>query len=493
MMREHVDPVAKAIYFGKYPEQAERNGTLTPKPVSGQFRMNAYEHAAKRRDRLSMQELIGKGYAEFWNFKGRYRVCKGSRASKKSKTMALWVISQMMKYSEANMLVVRKVYSTLRDSCFKELKWAINALHVEPYWKVKENPLELTYLPTGQKVYFRGLDEGTKITSITVEVGVLCWCWIEESYEITSEADFDILDESIRGATPQGLFKQITLTLNPWSDKWWGKHRFFDDSQKTTTGVVYTERETTFRHANVKDETSSYGSVSEDGQILAMTTNYLCNEWLDDNDLKLFRRMKKNNPRRYQVAGLGKWGVAEGLVYERWEEYSFDWRDLVKKSGVKPCFGLDFGFANDPSALVCMLLDNENQVLYIFDELYERGLTNQQLYKRIEDMGYADAKIISDSADPKSIEELRIMGLYRIRPCRKGRDSIEHGIQTVSNYLIRVHPKCVNFLTEISQYAYETDKQGHLTNKPIDDYNHCMDAMRYGVQSAAKGNSFSFE
>ena len=107
----------------------------------------------------SLPEVVGKGYGTFWNWKGRYRAVKGSRASKKSKTTALWFITNMMKYPDANTLVVRKTYRTLKDSCFTELKWAIHRLGVDAFWDIKESPLEMTYKPTGQKIYFRGLDD----------------------------------------------------------------------------------------------------------------------------------------------------------------------------------------------------------------------------------------------------------------------------------------------------------------------------------------------
>lgn len=137
---------------------------------------------------IHIRQAVGRGYNRFWTFRGRYRVCKGSRASKKSKTMALWLIYNMMSYPFdqngqptgllPNALVVRKVFRTLKDSCFTELKWAINRLGVAAYWEIKESPLEATYIPTGQKIYFRGLDDPLKVTSITVEIGNLCWCWI---------------------------------------------------------------------------------------------------------------------------------------------------------------------------------------------------------------------------------------------------------------------------------------------------------------------------
>lgn len=167
---------------------------------------------------INLPEVVGKGYGRFWNFKGRYRVVKGSRASKKSKTMALWTVVSMIQYPGSNMLVVRKVYRTLKDSCFTEIKWAVNRLGLQAFFTFKESPLEVIYKPTGQKIYFRGLDDPIKITSITVDVGYLCWCWIEEAYEITNEADFNMLDESIRGQVGDGLFKQITLTFNPWNE-----------------------------------------------------------------------------------------------------------------------------------------------------------------------------------------------------------------------------------------------------------------------------------
>lgn len=260
-------------------------------------------------NQIYLPDLIGGGYKKFWNYKGRYRVVKGSRASKKSKTTALWYIYNIMKYKNANLLVVRKTYRTLKDSCYTELKWAIHRLGVDAFFSCTLSPLEITYIPTGQKIYFRGLDDPLKVTSITVDVGYLCWMWLEEAYEINSESDFDMLDESIRGNVSDDLFKQITITFNPWNDKHWLKKKFFD----------------------VKDD-----------NILALTTNYKCNEWLDEADLKVFETMKNNNPRRYQVAGLGNWGVVDGLVYENWKEQDFNIDNIRNKDTIS-VFGLDFG------------------------------------------------------------------------------------------------------------------------------------------------------
>lgn len=408
----------------------------------------------------NLLKIVGKGYSDFWNFNGRYRVCKGSRASKKSKTAALNFIVRLMSYKMANLLVVRKVFSTLKDSCYTELQWAINRLGVSSLWECRKSPLEMEYKPTGQKIYFRGLDDPLKITSITVKTGVLCWLWIEEAYEITKEDDFNMLDESIRGVTSDGLFKQITITLNPWNEKHWIKKRFFDNP---------------------------------DTDILAKTTNYMCNEFLDKADFKVFEKMKADNPRRYKVAGLGEWGISEGLIYENWKEESFNINDISKKESVKSAFGLDFGYTNDPTALFCGLVDEANMKIYVFNEIYKKALTNKMIYDEIFKKGYAKERIRADSAEPKSIDELRSLGLQNIRRARKGKDSVNNGIQFIQDFEIIIHPRCVNFITEISNYTWDRNKFDNMVNKPIDDFNHLLDAMRYAMEDFKDGSLFSFD
>lgn len=407
--------------------------------------------------KIKLPQIVGKGYKSFWNFKGRYKVVKGSRASKKSKTTALWIIYNMMKYKNANTLVVRKVFRTLKDSCYSDLRWAINRFQVQDYWEFKESPLEITYKPTGQKILFRGFDDPLKITSISVSVGSLCWCWIEEAYELTDETAFNMLDESIRGIVEEPLFKQIIISFNPWNERHWLKSRFFD---------------------------------KVDDNILALTTNYQCNEWLDDADKKLFEDMKKNNPRRYQVAGLGNWGIVDGLVYENWQELEFDWREILnKRQKAKAVFGLDFGYTNDPAAFFCGILDQEQKEIYVFDEIYQKGMQNTAVYSNIEKLGFKKEIIVADSAEPKSIDHLKGLGLYRIKASKKGKDSINAGIQFIQDFKIFIHPRCVNFLTEISNYAWDKDKFGKAINKPIDDFNHLMDAMRYALEDYMRNNS----
>ena len=408
---------------------------------------------------VSLKDIVGKGYKEFWNTKKRYVVCKGSRASKKSKTAALWHIVHIMQHPGANALVIRKTERTLRDSCYADLKWAINRLGVDSYWKATLSPLELVYLPTKQRIIFRGLDDPLKLTSISTECGSICFVLIEEAYEITKEEDFDFIDESIRGELQDGLWKRITIILNPWSESHWIKKRFFDNP---------------------------------DDDVLAMTTTYKINEFLDEADIKLFEKMKINNPRRYKTAALGEWGISEGLIYENFIEKWFDINEIKNMTNSKVCFGLDFGYVNDATALFCGIIFEQEKLLYVFDELYEKNLSNEKIAEKIFKMGYSKEKIIADSAEPKSIDRLYDLGIRGIKAARKGKDSIMNGIDYLQDFKIIVHPICVNFLLEIQNYAWQTDKNGKQINKPIDDFNHLMDAMRYATEDFAKGDIFSF-
>lgn len=399
-------------------------------------------------DVVNIADIVGKGYGEFWRFKGRYKVVKGSRASKKSSTQSLRVIYEIVSNPVINWLVVRKTERTLRDSCFAQLKWAMRRLHVEKYFRCSVSPLEITYIPTGQKILFRGLDDPLKVTSITVDSGCLCRLWIEEAYEITKEDDFNRLDESIRGQLPEGMYHQVVLTFNPWSDRHWLKKRFFD---------------------------------TPNPNVLAMTTNYRCNEFLSQSDLVLFEEMKKN-PRRYAVAGEGDWGVVDGLVYENWKEQVFDTSEITRRTTVKSAFGLDFGYTNDPSAFICLLVDETAREIYVFDEMYQKGMSNDDIGEELLRRGYSKERIRADSAEPKSIAYLRKKYLRRIRAAKKGPDSIMAGVTLIQDYTIIIHPSCVNFITEISNYTWATDKFDNKINKPVDDFNHLMDAMRYAME-----------
>ena len=369
------------------------------------------------------------------------------------------MIYRLIEFPESNGLCVRRYGNTLRDSVYSDLKWAIHKLGLDGQFDCTVSPMQITRIKTGQKILFRGLDDGLKITSISVDKGYLCWVWIEEAYEISNEDDFNKLDMSIRGEVPEGYFKQITLTFNPWSSTSWLKPRFFD----------------------VQDE-----------DVFAKTTTWECNEWLDEADRNIFLKMKKNNPRRYRIEGEGEWGIAEGLIYENVVFEDFDVDAVKATPGIKSAFGLDFGFT-DPNAFTCFLIDNTNMIIYVFDEWYRTGVTNKIIAQAIKDKGYGGQKIICDSAEPKSIAELQEEGI-NADPSRKGKDSVNHGIQLIQNYKIVVHEKnCPEFKKEIQNYCWEKDKDGKPTDKPDHEFSHGMDSMRYAVTKALIADTFSFD
>ena len=398
---------------------------------------------------IKMSQIVGGGYDEFWSCKKRYRVLKGGKGSKKSATTALNFIYRLMREENTNLLVVRQVMNTHRDSTFAQLKWAQERLGVAEYWNNTVSPLEMVYKPTGQKIIFRGFDDVLKLASTTVSKGYLNYVWIEEAFEISDEADFDLLDLSVpRGKLPPPLYKQTTITFNPWSDGHWLKKRFFD---------------------NVPDNAAVF------------STNYLVNEFLDETDRTVFEKMKTANPRKYDVAGLGNWGISEGLVFENWvvgikeisttEEYKW-----------KSFFGLDYGYTNDPTAFVAFKANPIDKEIYIYAEFYEKRLLNSDIAARIKDMGFSKERIRADSAEPKSNDDLRRLGIGRITASVKGKDSVLNGIAAINEYKIMVAPHCLNMIKELSSYIYDERRNDRGQRMPKDSENHLCDALRYAFE-----------
>lgn len=407
----------------------------------------------KSKTKVYLPDIVGGGYGKYWKSKKRYRVLKGGKASKKSTTTALNFITRLMQYPESNLLVVRAVFNTHKDSTFAQLKWAQEVLGVSHLWQNNLSPLEMTYKPTGQKILFRGFDDVLKIASTTVSKGYLCWVWVEEAFEIKSEADFDKLDLSVpRGNVPDTLFKQTTLTFNPWSQEHWLKKRFFDQ---------------------------------ENDDVDTFTTNYLINEFLDETDRAIYERMKVENYRKYEVAGLGNWGVAEGLIFENWAVEDFDYKNLGIEEGIdnswqySAFFGLDYGYTNDPTAFICIKANPITKKLYIFDEHYGYRMLNSDIAKMIQSKGYAKERIRADAAEPKSNDDLRRLGIQRVQASVKGKDSVINGIMALQEYQIIVHPRCKHTIEELSAYSYKKDKNENGINEPEDSNNHLMDALRY--------------
>ncbi|MGK8282997.1 PBSX family phage terminase large subunit [Staphylococcus epidermidis] len=401
--------------------------------------------------KLSITKTIGSGYNEFWHNKNFYRVVKGSRGSKKSKTTALNFIYRLMEYEWANLLVVRRFSNTNKQSTYTDLKWATNQLGVTHLFKFNDSLPEITYKPTGQKILFRGLDDPLKITSITVENGILCWSWFEEAYQIETFDKFSTVVESIRGSIDDSeFFKQITVTFNPWSERHWLKPTFFDEDTKLNNTFSY-------------------------------TTTYRVNEWLDEVDIARYEDLYRTNPRRARIVCDGDWGVAEGLVFENFEVKEFDWVKKLKEKQVV-AHGSDFGFTQDPTTLISTIVDIQNKELWIYDEHYQRGMLTDEIYQMYIDKGLKNAEIIADSAEKRLITEIKRKGISNIKPSVKGQGSIMQGVQFIQGFKIYVHPSCEHTIEELNTYTFDQDKDGNWLNKPIDENNHILDALRYSLE-----------
>ncbi len=428
-----------------------------------------------------MVDLVGREYKKIMLCCKRYLVVKGSRASKKSKNIALRWIMLLYRFPLANLLVVRKHAVLLKQSCRADLIWAIKRIGVERDWRIPKGEMTLTRISTGQVILFRGATDSEGIASITVETGVLNFCWVEEAYQIEKEEDFNMIDESIRGEVPEGYFKQIVLTFNPWHESHWLRRRFFIQHEDE-------ELEDDVKYIEGKQKSSKF--------VLALTRNYTCNEWLDPADLANFERMRVEQPQRFRVAGEGEWGISGETVYENYEIRDFNWKLMLYEKDPntgKPLYehriGLDFGYSHN-TAGVRILLDREARVLYVCQELYEQRLSTDEIYFKIKEFDWQREPIHADSEDPKTIRDLHKLGCPRIFGVKKEPGSVWSGIQELRGYKIVIHPTCENFQIEISHYAWKKDAYGNNTKDPIKEWDHLMDAMRYALKDDSAGVEF---
>ena len=400
---------------------------------------------------VDIPELVGGGYGKFWRSKNFYRVVKGSRGSKKSKTTALNYVVRLLKYPWANLLVIRRFSNTNKQSTYTDFKWACNQLKVAHFFKFNESLPEITVKKTGQKILFRGLDDPLKITSITVDVGILSWLWVEEAYQIESEDKFSTVVESIRGSVSDPtFFKQITLTFNPWNERHWLKRVFFDEETRR-------------------------------GDTLALTTTYRCNEWLDEIDRQRYEDLYVTNPRRARIVCDGEWGVAEGLVFENTRVEEFNIQKTIQRVK-ETTAGMDFGFTQDPTTLICVAVDLKNKRLYLYNEHYQKAMLTDDIVKMLKDKGMQRSYISADSAEKRLIAEIRSKGINGIVPSLKGKGSIMQGIQFMQGFEIIIHPSCEHTIEEFNTYTFEQDKEGNWLNEPIDANNHIIDAVRYSLE-----------
>jgi phage terminase large subunit len=271
---------------------------------------------------------------------------------------------------------------------------------------------------------------------------------IEEASDIYLD-DYSQLDAILRSNEPH---QQIFVLFNPTLKSNWTYKHFFERGTPANTIIHF--------------------------------TTYKDNIFNPPSTITFLESLKNTNPNRYRQWTIGEFGNTEGLVYTNWEQQEFNSKDIKGK----PIYGLDFGY-RDKMALIAAKVDEDNKIIYVYDEYYQSYKINPEIADVIKYKGYTKEVIIADAARPDSIEEIRRLGIPRIKPAHKPHEGVLYGIQRICQYKIIVHPSCQATITELENYSWVYDeKTNEYTDKPIDDFDHLMDALRYAIQTIEQNN-----
>lgn len=402
-------------------------------------------------EKVKLSELIAPSFYEIHNDIKHNRYThywlKGGRGSTKSSFVSLEVILGIMKDPNANAVALRKVKETIKDSVFEQLVWAIEKLKVAEYWDIKHNPMELTYIPTGQKILFRGADKPRKIKSIKVSRGYVKFIWYEEVDEFNGIEEIRIINQSLmRGGERFVVF----YTYNP--------------PNKVNAWV---NEEILIERPDRKVHHSTYLTVPR--------------EWLGEQFFIEAEHLKKVNEKAYRHEYLGEVTGTGGEVFTNVTARKISDEEIKAFDRIRR--GLDFGYAVDPAAYVVCHFDKTRRRLYIFHEVYQVGLSNRKLAELIKQENKGNKLVVADSAEPKSIAELRGYGI-NIKGARKGPDSVEYGIKFLQDLeeIIIDPERCPNTLREFLNYELEKDNNGNFKAEFPDKNNHTIDAVRYALE-----------
>lgn len=393
-------------------------------------------------------KIFNRTYLPYLDNQARTQIFFGGSSSGKSFFIAQRVIKDLLEGGR-NYLIARSVATTIKKSVFNEVVKAISSMNVRHLFVINKTSLEITCNVNNYQILFCGLDDVEKIKSITPINGVITDIWIEEATEIDDKNVYNQLKKRLRGMAGTKK-KRIILSFNPVLQTHWIYETFFnewDDTKSLYNGYDLTILKTTYK----------------DNRFLAKDDIYELEHETD----KYF----------YDVYTLGNWGVLGAVIYKNWEMTDLS---SIRNQFVTHRHGLDFGFSQDPSAAVFTHHDRKNKTIYVYGELYKTELTNDLLAAEIiKSIKYEP--IYCDCAEPKSIRELTQHGVYA-QTTRKGKSSVNHGIQFLQQYKIIVDISCINFKREIQAYHWKTDHLGNVLPIPVGKADHLMDALRYAYE-----------
>ena len=383
-----------------------------------------------------------------WVYKGindyshRIEVYYGGAGSGKSYGATQKVFLKALKYKR-KVLVIRKIQRTIKDSI-----WSVIISHIfnSGYYdacRINRSDFEIE-LPNGSIFIFKGLDDPEKIKSIDGITDIV----IEEATELT-EDDFTQLNLRLRALVDH---LQIYLMFNPISKKNWVYDYFFVRELPLNIKII--------------------------------KTTYLDNKFLTDEYRQELERLKDRNPAYYRIYCLGEFATLDKLVFPTYTTKIISDKDT---QGLKRWIGLDFGYINDPSAIVWGFIDTVKKKIYVTGEYVKRGMRNDEIAETMTDLGLHKDKSYGDSAEPKSIDEIKSKGV-NMEPTVKGKDSVIHGIQWIQQYELIIDERCFKVIEELDNYTWQKDKKtGEYINEPVDTFNHTIDAIRYGLNKYIKG------
>ena len=371
----------------------------------------------------------------------------GGRGSGKSTWASLTVIRLLMEHPDVHALVLRKVANTLRDSVYAQYLWSIDALGVTEFWDAKKSPLELTYLPTGQKILFRGADDPMKIKSIKTEFGYIGITHFEEKDQFAGRAEIDsILQSTMRGGAEFWNFETFNPPLS--KDNWANR----DSLEERDSRVQYR---------------STYLDLDHP-------------DWLGEAFLAEAEALKKRDERRYQHEYLGIPVGTGGSVFENLELRTITDEEIRHFDHIYQ--GVDWGWFPDAYAFIRLHYDANRETIYLLDEFYGNKLPNEQTAKWILDHGYNDVMTTCDSAEPKSVADYRSMGVHA-KEAMKGASSVEYGMKWLQKRKIVIDRKRTpNAWGEFTTYEYEQTRSGEWLSGYPDRNNHTIDAVRYALE-----------
>lgn len=379
----------------------------------------------------------------------------GGRGSLKSSCVSILVPLLIVQNPGTHALVLRKVANTIRDSVYAQYIWAIGELGMAGYWDARVSPMELIYRPTGQKIMFRGADDPMKIKSIKVPFGYIAITHFEEKDQFAGRSEIrTILQSTMRGGDKYWNFESYNPPIS--RDNWANKDSLEDRADRMCHKSTYLEAPV---------------------------------EWLGEQFISEAEHLKAVDERAYQHEYLGVPVGTGGNVFEKLEIRDITDEEISRMDRIYQ--GVDFGWYPDQFAFLRTYYDAARERIYLLDELYVNKWSNTQTGKWIADKGYADYNIICDSAEPKSINDYRDMGIPA-RGAIKGPGSIEYGFKWLQCRTIVIDPRRTpNAHSEIISYEYERDKDGNVISGYPDGNDHAISALRYAYEPLfiRRGNS----